>query len=78
MTKRQKHQLLQRIFSLRQTEQMLSATRQTIMKYVKQYDIPCIRKYNKQVFFTSEQLKLLCQTMNYPFELLVEGGEQDD
>ncbi len=78
MTKCQQQQLLQRIFSLRQTSQLLNSSRQTVMKYVKQHDIPCIRKFNKQVFFTVEQLKLLCQAMNFPFEVLIQGGEYND
>lgn len=48
------------------------------MKYVKQHEIPCIRKFNKQVFFTVEQLKLLCRAMNFPFEVLMQGGEYND
>lgn len=67
----------QGIYPLKAICEMLGACRQTIMKYVKQYDIPCIRKYNKQVFITNENLKLLCQAMNYPYELL-KGGERDD
>ena len=78
MTKRQKEQLHQKIFSLHQTEQMLGACRQTIMKYVYQNNLPYIKKFNKKIFFTDEQLKLLCERMHYPYELLMKGGEQDD
>ena len=78
MTKFQQQQLNQKIFSLRQAAQMIGATRQTIMKYVYQNDLPHIKKFNKKVFFTKEQLKWLCQAMNYPFEVLMQGGEQND
>ena len=78
MIKQKESKLILKIFSLHQAGKMLGTTRQTLMKYVKQNDIPYIRKFNKKIFFTDEQLKLLCQKMNYPYELLCEGGEQDD
>ena len=65
------------MYPLNQTAALFKTTRQTLMAFVRKEQIPYTKKFGKQIYFTDEHLKVLCQRMNYPYEILLNCGGTD-